>query len=199
MSLIRPGPDLRVGAGTFPIPACAAAPHAGVMDTTTAHTATTPDDHTARDQEQVRDQEPRDQEQVRGPHAQGPHDQGPQERNPYDQGPHHQGPHHQGPYDQGPYDQDGREQAGGYYGSGSAGWQQALRRPVHDRMLAGVASGIARYLGVDAAIVRIVLVVLTFAGGAGLPLYLAGWLLIPEEGTDQSIASEFLARPGQSR
>jgi phage shock protein PspC (stress-responsive transcriptional regulator) len=40
--------------------------------------------------------------------------------------------------------------------------------------------------------VRIVLAVLAIAGGAGLPIYLAGWLLIPEEGSEQSIAGEFI-------
>jgi phage shock protein PspC (stress-responsive transcriptional regulator) len=69
---------------------------------------------------------------------------------------------------------------------------QPLCRPVHDRMLAGVASGIARYLGVDVTVVRIVLAVLAVIGGAGVPIYLAGWLLIPEEGCEQSIASSFL-------
>ena len=29
-------------------------------------------------------------------------------------------------------------------------------------------------------------------GGAGVPIYLAGWLLIPEEGAEQSIASGFI-------
>ena len=66
-----------------------------------------------------------------------------------------------------------------------------LYRPVHDRMLAGVASGMARYFGVDVLLVRIALVVLVFVGGIGLALYLASWLLIPEEGADQSILSEF--------
>ena len=46
---------------------------------------------------------------------------------------------------------------------------------------------------------RIILAVLTIMGGAGLPIYLAGWLLIPDEGTDQSLASELIqslsARP----
>jgi len=83
-------------------------------------------------------------------------------------------------------------------------WQQAgapqtprpagprtLYRPVSDRMLAGVAAGIARYLGVDVTLVRIAFAVLTFLGGAAVPVYLAGWLLIPEEGSDQSIAAEF--------
>jgi len=67
-----------------------------------------------------------------------------------------------------------------------------LCRPVQDRMLAGVAAGIARYLGVDATIVRIVLAVLAVAGGLGLPIYLAGWLLIPQEGSELSIASELI-------
>lgn len=66
-----------------------------------------------------------------------------------------------------------------------------LTRPVNDRMVAGVAAGIARYLGADVTIIRIVLVVLAFVGGAGVPIYLAGWLLIPEEGSGQSIASSF--------
>ena len=69
---------------------------------------------------------------------------------------------------------------------------QPLLRPFQDRMLAGVAVGIARYLGVDVTIVRIVLAVLTVVGGVGVPLYLAGWLLIPDEDSDQSIASAFI-------
>ena len=67
-----------------------------------------------------------------------------------------------------------------------------LRRSYHDRMLAGVAGGLARYFGVDATIVRITFAVLTIFGGAGIPLYLAGLLLIPEEGSDQSIAGSLL-------
>ena len=70
---------------------------------------------------------------------------------------------------------------------------QTLSRPVDDRMLGGVASGIARYLRVDVTVVRIIFAVLALMGGAGIPLYLAGWLLIPEEGAEQSIASEFVS------
>ena len=68
-----------------------------------------------------------------------------------------------------------------------------LRRPIGDRMIAGVAAGIARYLGVDVNLVRIAFVVLAFVGGAALPLYVAGWLLIPEDGADQSIAGELFS------
>jgi phage shock protein PspC (stress-responsive transcriptional regulator) len=72
------------------------------------------------------------------------------------------------------------------------GSSMALRRPFQDRMVAGVAAGIARYFGVDVMIVRIAFAVLTVIGGAGIPLYLAGLLLIPDEGSDQSIASSII-------
>ena len=67
-------------------------------------------------------------------------------------------------------------------------------------MLGGVAAGIARYLRVDVTVVRIIFAVLAIMGGAGIPLYLAGWLLIPEEGSEQSIASHFVeSRRDRSR
>jgi phage shock protein PspC (stress-responsive transcriptional regulator) len=59
-------------------------------------------------------------------------------------------------------------------------------------MLAGVAEGVGRYLDVDTTIVRIAFVVLVFFGGAGIALYLAGLLLIPDEGSDQSIAGSII-------
>jgi len=67
-----------------------------------------------------------------------------------------------------------------------------LRRAYHGRMLAGVAAGIADYLGVDVTIIRVAFAVFAFIGGAGIPAYLACLLLIPEEGTDESIASSLL-------
>ena len=70
--------------------------------------------------------------------------------------------------------------------------RKELRRSTDDRMLAGVVGGLARYLDVDATLLRIVFVALTVMGGAGVPIYLAAWLLIPEDGADQSIAASFL-------
>ncbi len=67
----------------------------------------------------------------------------------------------------------------------------ALVRSRHDRMIGGVAAGIARYLGVDLSIIRIGFVVLAIVGGLGIPLYLACWLLIPDESSARSIAAEF--------
>ena len=68
----------------------------------------------------------------------------------------------------------------------------ALRRPFEGRVLTGVAEGLGRYFGVDTTLVRIGFVVLTVIGGAGIPLYLAGLLLIPDEGSDQSIAASII-------
>lgn len=59
-----------------------------------------------------------------------------------------------------------------------------LRRSVTDRHIAGVAGGLARHLDIDPIIVRVVLVVGVFFGGAGLLAYVGAWILVPEEGTD---------------
>lgn len=63
-----------------------------------------------------------------------------------------------------------------------------LERLRSDRAVAGVASGLARYLGVDVAWIRIGFVVLALFGGSGILLYLIGWLAIPQEGEHDSIA-----------
>jgi signal transduction histidine kinase/phage shock protein PspC (stress-responsive transcriptional regulator) len=48
-----------------------------------------------------------------------------------------------------------------------------------DRIVAGVASGIAHELGVDPVVIRIAFIVLTVASGAGVPIYLVAWRLMP--------------------
>jgi phage shock protein PspC (stress-responsive transcriptional regulator) len=69
-----------------------------------------------------------------------------------------------------------------------------LRRGGARRMLAGVAVGLADYFDIDPTLVRVGFVVLSFLGGLAVPLYLAGWLLIPEEGAELSVAEELVAR-----
>jgi phage shock protein PspC (stress-responsive transcriptional regulator) len=72
--------------------------------------------------------------------------------------------------------------------------EQRLHRAGRGRMIGGVALGVADYFDIDPTIVRIGFVALAFVGGLAVPLYLAGWLLIPDEDTDQSLAEEFLGR-----
>src|SRR6266540_2983270 len=57
-----------------------------------------------------------------------------------------------------------------------------LFRSRDDRVIAGVCGGLARYLNIDPVIVRVAAVALVFAGGAGLLLYAAAFLLVPNEG-----------------
>lgn len=56
-----------------------------------------------------------------------------------------------------------------------------LRRSRDDRMVAGVCGGIAKMVGVDTPIIRILLVAATLLGfGAGAILYLVAWMVVPE-------------------
>jgi len=61
-----------------------------------------------------------------------------------------------------------------------------LRRSRTDRKVAGVAGGLARHLDVDPLVLRVAFVVLVFFGGAGLILYGACWLLVPEDGAERA-------------
>jgi phage shock protein C len=48
-------------------------------------------------------------------------------------------------------------------------------------MIGGVCGGFAAYSGIDANIVRLVMVLLAVFGGAGVVLYLVAWVIVPEE------------------
>jgi phage shock protein PspC (stress-responsive transcriptional regulator) len=65
-----------------------------------------------------------------------------------------------------------------------------------DAVVAGVAGGIARELGIDPLFVRAAFVLLAVAGGSGFLLYAAGWLLLPDEGDHEPIGIGFLHRHG---
>ena len=68
-----------------------------------------------------------------------------------------------------------------------------LRRSGDDKMLAGVAGGIARYLNADVTLVRVIIAALALFTGAGVALYVAAWLLIPADGQDQPAAAAWIA------
>ena len=55
-----------------------------------------------------------------------------------------------------------------------------LYRSQTNRMVAGVCGGMAEYFNIDATLIRILFVVLTVFGGAGLVLYLLMWIIVPE-------------------
>jgi phage shock protein C len=57
-----------------------------------------------------------------------------------------------------------------------------LTRSTDDRMLAGVAGGLADYLDIDPVIVRLLFVIITLFGGGfvGILLYVVLWIIMPE-------------------
>jgi phage shock protein PspC (stress-responsive transcriptional regulator) len=75
----------------------------------------------------------------------------------------------------------------------SNGIRRSLRRTTDDRVLAGVAGGLAEQLRVDAVVVRITFVLTASVWGLGLVAYLALWLVVPE--VDRP--STNIVRPGQ--
>lgn len=56
-----------------------------------------------------------------------------------------------------------------------------LRRTIGDRHIAGVAGGLGRHFDIDPVIARVAFVVFTFFGGAGILIYGAVWLLVPDD------------------
>jgi phage shock protein PspC (stress-responsive transcriptional regulator) len=69
-----------------------------------------------------------------------------------------------------------------------------LHRSQDDRILAGVAGGLGRYFDLSPTFFRIGFAILTLVGGAGILLYVAAWLVIPDEGESDSIVSHALRR-----
>ncbi|MBA2553488.1 MAG: PspC domain-containing protein [Geodermatophilaceae bacterium] len=69
-----------------------------------------------------------------------------------------------------------------------------LRRSNNTRLLGGVSGGLSEHTGIDVLLFRVGFVVLTIAGGAGLLLYLALWLLLPDAYGEPSSAQRWLAR-----
>ncbi|SDO01414.1 phage shock protein C (PspC) family protein [Nocardioides szechwanensis] len=89
-------------------------------------------------------------------------------------GGHHDGPH-DAPYHGGPrVSQDEVRNLG------------RIRRSAYDRKVAGVAGGLARHFDIDPIILRVAFVVLSFFGGAGLIVYGACWILVPDERTEDA-------------
>jgi phage shock protein PspC (stress-responsive transcriptional regulator) len=70
-----------------------------------------------------------------------------------------------------------------------------LQRSRTDKVIGGVAGGLARYSGIDALLWRVGFVALAFAGGTGVLVYLLLWLLMPVDPSDAPVARPYSAPP----
>jgi phage shock protein PspC (stress-responsive transcriptional regulator) len=59
--------------------------------------------------------------------------------------------------------------------------EHRLMRSTEDKMIAGVCAGIAAYLGVDSVFVRLAFLLLFFASGVGLILYIILMIIMPSQ------------------
>ena len=50
-----------------------------------------------------------------------------------------------------------------------------------EKKIGGVCAGLANYFDLDPTIMRVLFVVIFFAGGASLLAYLIMWIIVPEE------------------
>ncbi|HEX6360130.1 PspC domain-containing protein [Actinophytocola sp.] len=76
-------------------------------------------------------------------------------------------------------------------------WATRPRRPRRGRKIAGVAAGIGNRYRIDPVLVRVGLAVAAVYGGAGILVYLLGWLFLPEE-DDETSPIESLFGKGRS-
>lgn len=73
-----------------------------------------------------------------------------------------------------------------------------LHRPDEGRWIAGVAAGLSLRFDLPVWLIRTAFAVLCLVGGLGIPLYVAGWLLIPRQGETESLVQDWVGT-GQIR
>lgn len=67
-----------------------------------------------------------------------------------------------------------------------------LRRSKDNRMIAGVASGVAEFFDIDVTVVRVIWALTIIFGGFGLLAYVIMWIVVPEEGSDRTVANDIV-------
>lgn len=56
-----------------------------------------------------------------------------------------------------------------------------LYRSTTDKMLGGVAGGLAEYFDIDSTLVRVLFIVIVFLGGGGIIAYIILWIVVPQK------------------
>mgnify|MGYP005854506953 CR=1 FL=1 len=77
--------------------------------------------------------------------------------------------------------------------------QPRLYRSRQNRMIAGVAGGLAEYFGVDVSLVRLIWVLAVLWGGSGLLAYIIAWIIIPERNQGEKANNYILIEDEDNR
>lgn len=92
----------------------------------------------------------------------------------------------------------GAQTGNGHAATGSAGrrFRGRLYRNASDKILGGVCSGIAGYMNVDPAIVRLIFAIITFGGfGFGIFLYILAWIFLPARDVEGFVGKRLFRNP----
>ena len=57
--------------------------------------------------------------------------------------------------------------------------ERRLYRSRTEKMIAGVCGGVAEYFNTDPTVIRLIRVLITLLGGAGVLLYIVLWIVMP--------------------
>jgi phage shock protein C len=66
-----------------------------------------------------------------------------------------------------------------------------LSRPMHEKKIAGVCAGFARYFEVDVTLMRVLWLVVALFTGIGFIAYIVAWIAMPR---DESAVATFVAQ-----
>lgn len=72
--------------------------------------------------------------------------------------------------------------------------EKRLYRSETDKMVGGVCGGLAQYFNMDSTVVRLLFALLIVYGGAGLPLYIILWIVMPTESNVSGNSDEVMAQ-----
>ncbi len=69
-----------------------------------------------------------------------------------------------------------------------------LQRNPDDKVIAGVASGVADFFGLDPTVVRVIWALTILLGGFGVIVYIILWIVVPEGDSDHTVAHDLRDR-----
>ncbi|HEX2532524.1 MAG TPA: PspC domain-containing protein [Chitinophagaceae bacterium] len=82
------------------------------------------------------------------------------------------------------------------FGSATARRKGRLYRDASDKIVGGVCAGIANYMNVDPAIVRLLFAIITFGGfGMGIFLYILLWIILPARDLEAYVGKRLFRNP----
>ncbi len=61
-----------------------------------------------------------------------------------------------------------------------------IHRSQNNKLIAGVAAGLAEYFNIDPVLMRLLFVIIFLAGGSGILLYIILWIIMPKDTPDNN-------------